>query len=164
MSFLDLLEETPVEAGTTTGGMASSPPETVAVVVPAPAGLSSRRSEAELAQEGLRQIEDSLYEQSSEILSDAFRAPELDGEGQMPEAWLEKYGPDRVEKMTRVARHASLPSKEAPVYLQMAQKTQAAISKARAAAGTGPKVLNMTLVQMPGANVVFPEKELKGTK
>lgn len=159
MSFLDLLEETPAEAGTTASGVASSPPETVAVVVPAPAGLSSRKSEAELAQEGLKAIEDSLYEQSAEVISDALRFAELD-EGQPPPEWVEKFGAQRTEKMARTAQMASLPSKEAPVGLQIAQKTHAAISKARAAAGTGPKVLNMTLVQMPGANVVFPEKEL----
>jgi hypothetical protein len=161
MSFLDLLEETPVEAGTTADAALSFPPAAAgAVVVPAPAGLSSRKSADDLAQEGLRAIEDSLYEQSAEVVSDALRFAELD-EGNMPPEWLEKHGAARAEKMARTAQMASLPSKEAPVGLQIAQKTHAAISKARAAAGTGPKVLNMTLVQMPGANVVFPEKELK---
>ncbi len=159
MSYLDLLEETPADVGVTVVEKSSAPPVIAPIVTSSSAALSPGSPE-ELAQQGLAAIEDSLFEQATEVISDALRFPELD-EGGMPPEWLERYGAKRAEKMARTAQMASMPSKDAPVGLQIAQKTHASIAKARAQAGTGPKTLNMTLVQMPGANVVFPEKELK---
>jgi hypothetical protein len=162
MSFLDLLEDTSVEAGESVDVL---PPLSLADS-PVSVEVLSKRSEDDLAQERLRDIEDSLYEQATTVVSNAlaFTQIEMGEEGaskEVPGEWIAELGYEKAAEKHRTALYALSSSKEAPIGLKLAATVQASITKARAQEKGGPKVLNMTLVQMPGANVKFEEMKVK---
>ncbi len=163
MSFTDLLEDTPVEIEGSVVATDPPPPVAAAIEPSVSAEVVSGRSEDDLAQERLRDIEDSLYEKATTVVADALSFSQIDEENckEVPGEWIAEMGYERAAEKHRTARMALMSSKEAPVGLKLAATVQASITKARAQEKGGPKVLNMTLVQMPGANVVFEEMKVK---
>lgn len=159
MSFLDLLEDTSVEAGESVD---EHPPLSLAGP-PASVEVLSKRSEDDLAQERLRDIEDSLYEQATTVVSNALAFTQIEDPAskEVPGDWIAEMGYEKAAEKHRTALYALASSKEAPIGLKLAATVQASITKARAQEKGGPKVLNMTLVQMPGANVKFEEMKVK---
>ena len=114
MSFLDLLEDTSVEAGESVG--AESPPTALAGP-PASVEVLSKRSEDDLAQERLRDIEDSLYEQATTVVSNALAFTQIEDTAskKVPGEGIAELGYEKAAEKHRTALYALASSKEAPI-------------------------------------------------
>jgi hypothetical protein len=171
MSFLEFIEDS--DSATA----AAVPPSAAVVkgsVVPAvqATGHLVKPSEAPLTKEEiingqLRELENEILVQNLEQIQHAQAwpevAPELDpkDDSLIPEDWVKKHGPKKAKEKYRVARAALLPNKEAPVGLSQAVKVATGIIKARANEKSGPKILNLNLVEMPQVIIQYPETEVK---
>lgn len=114
------------------------------------------------AQAAILQIEDRLLEKNVRIIEAISDAPEVEGPDPPPE-WIEKYGPKEAKRRHRIACHALLNSKQAPVYLDHATKVATGIMKARASrqeAAGGPAI-NIQVVVNGDVNVTaYPTQKV----
>lgn len=125
MSFLDDLDET--------------------ALVPAPAGqLASEKKQIDK----IRQREDAIYEKGLDVVDGYESAAEIEGdEREPPKEWVEELGEKGAKKRLRVAKHALLSKKDAPIYLELTKATVTGIQKAREARGnTTINALNATFL------------------
>lgn len=121
-------------------------------------GKTSRALER---QERISAAEQELYESSLSVLVDASQFGNIDPNltDQPPPDWVERLGTEEAAKRMALCRAAWLPNKDAPSGLQIAKYVVGAFAKARAAA-TQPRALNVTLIQMVGPQVTYPELEI----
>lgn len=173
MSFLDILEE----------GSVVVPPNDVEVVYPpsstsesvAPAQQITGPRKGQLTKE--EEIESNLREMENDLLAEAMKmiqasqqwpkiAKELDPKNpdDIPKEWVEKFGEQGAKEVYRVARAAMMNNADAPTGLKQQVLLATGIMKARAGEKRGPKILNLSLVEMPNVTVNFPETEVKDSK
>lgn len=165
MPLTDLLEED------SAAGLSPPLPVAEASVVPAavPTGQLQPTRE-ELVNEQLRELENELLTQSLEQIRDAQAWPEVakeldpKDESEIPEEWVRQHGKKKAKEKFRVARASLLSQKDAPVGLKQSVQVATGIIKARAHEKTGPKILNLQLVEMPQVIVQYPETEVKDRK
>lgn len=103
-----------------------------------------------------------IFLDSAQVLEDALAARELDVDADgPPEEWIRDLGEKEAKRRFRMAQAGWLNAKEAPVVIKVAKELLVGISKAMAADNSGPKVLNLQVVNMPQtANLPeFPEIE-----
>lgn len=132
-------------------------PPPVAQIVPAQDDVE-RLKEQRLAR--MKSIEDDIFGRCATIMQDALAFRDIDPQMTEPPAeWLQEMSPEEARKRFRVAQMATLSRKEAPVAIELASKMLAGIVKARSMDKQGPRVLNMTFVNMEG--VVPNYKEVK---
>lgn len=153
MSFIDELEDAPLVV----------PPSDVEVVPATKAHLTHE----EEVESNLRDMENTLLEQALTQIGASQKWPEIakeldpKDEADIPEEWIAEFGKKKAKEMYRVARAAMMPNADAPIGLKQQVLLATGIIKARSGEKRGPKILNMTLVEMPNVQVVFPEKEVK---
>lgn len=100
------------------------PPEKVPL--PRDTSLAQRRAD------GIREIEDKLYTESLNVIANALKADEIDGdETEPPAEWVEEMGAKAAKKAHRTARDIRLPASVRPGHIDLAQKLVAGIAKAR---------------------------------
>jgi hypothetical protein len=139
-------------------------PQSTGQLIPAP---KSTLTQEEQVQSALRELENEILQESLEHISHAQAwaeiAKELDpkDEAEIPEEWIAKYGEKVAKKRYRIARAATMKSADAPVALKENARVAIGILKARAHEKTGPRILNLSLVEMPNAIIQFPEQEVK---
>lgn len=139
-------------------------PASIAAILPASAGpVLTERTSAELQQDRLREIEDSLLTQSLSVIDDtlAFRdiAPE---DTDPPPEWILQYGKKEAMKRFRLAKAGWATKKDAPSGAAAAERVAVGIIKARATEKAGPKSLNIAVVQIAiGTPQTFPEREIE---
>lgn len=168
-SFLEF-----IDSDSATAAVGPSPPTTavvkgdVAPVVQATGHLVSKElTREEIINGQLRDLENEILVQSLEQIQHAQSWPEVakeldpKDEADIPEDMVKKHGKEKAKKVFRVARAAMLPNKEAPVGLTLAAKVATGIIKARSNEKTGPKILNLNLVEMPQVVIQYPETEVK---
>ena len=111
-------------------------------------------------EERLKHIEDELLERNMNIVRDVAAFREIDPTSdEPPEAWVLEHGREEAIKRHRVARAAWMSQTEAPIAIRIAKDIAIGITKARAAEKTGPRQLNVQVVQMPSTiNVNFGEE------
>lgn len=159
-TLLDLLEED--------SATAVSPPLPVveASVVPAAVNTGQLTREEQI-DSALRELENSILQKSLEQIEAGISwpkvAPELGEEEDVPEEFKKRYG-DKALENYRVARANLMSAKNAPVGLKQNVAVATGIIKARAHEKSGPKILNMNLVEMPLVQINFPETEVKDRK
>lgn len=146
MDFSEMLEEEPV----------------VEVVRPAPKPIVlPPKSQYAM----LRSIEDELNLDAVDKLRGASFFSKIDPEETTPPRdWVKEIGKKAAEERLRLAKMALMPKKDVPYGLMLAESTHAGIVKARAIEKTGPRTLNMMLVQMPAAAVDYPRLEVEERK
>jgi hypothetical protein len=141
-----------------------------ASVVPSSGESGQALTREELINEQLRELENELLAQSLEQIRDAQAWPEVaveldpKDENEIPKDWVEKHGKKKAKEKFRVARASMMSQKDAPVGLKQNIQLATGIIKARAHEKTGPKILNINLVEMPHVTVQFPETEVKDRK
>lgn len=100
----------------------------------------------------LRAIEDRLLEDNMDILVGAGRAARLtqadltDPQAGPPTEWVEEFGVERADAVFTAAKQAWNNSKDAPVFLGMAQKTVQSIIKSRSTQLAAPTTLNVAII------------------
>ncbi len=100
----------------------------------------------------LRAIEDQLLTDSMDVLTGALRAAKLskedleDPNGMPPPSWIEEFGIDRATAVFTSAKQAWNNSKNAPVFLNMAQNTVKSIIKSRSTQMAAPTTLNVAII------------------
>lgn len=96
----------------------------------------------------LRALEDQLLEQSLTIVKDTMHFRDIEpGTTEPPAEWVDADQDDQTKRL-RVANAAWLSKKDAPVGLALAKEVSIGIIKARATEKSGPKVLNLNVVNM----------------
>lgn len=125
---------------------------------------------AKTAMERLQEVQNEILVENLRIIEDVthFRdinPPHLDKDGNIveptiPEAWVAQLGPEEAEKRMRVAKASWMSAKEAPVALAIAKSVVVGITKALATAQTGPKVLNVAVVQMTAPLPAFKVRDM----
>lgn len=162
MGILDFLEED--------SAASTSPPPLVEVltsVVPAPQVTGQLLTREEQVDSHLRELENNLLENALTQLNAAQKwaevLVELDPEDvkQIPQKWIDELGEEKAREQYRIARAASMPSAKAPAQVKENAKLAVGILKARAHEKTGPRILNLNLVEMPNVVLKFPEQEVK---
>lgn len=110
----------------------------------------------------LAQRQRKIFEESAEVLETALLAREIDPmEPEPPNEWVLRWGEKEAARRYRVACSAWQNAKQAPVLLKLAKEAFVGISKALAEDKSGPRVLNLQIVAMPGTSAVpmFPEQD-----
>ena len=96
----------------------------------------------------LHQLEDSMREESFDIVSGVLKFSEIEPDTEtIPPAWVREYGPDRAIKMFRLAKYGQMSAKEAPVAIKVAAQVCASIIKAKGGE-LNNRPLNLTLVKV----------------
>ncbi len=120
---------------------------------------------AQQKQVALRRIEDQLLDDVTGIMSGVLKAADIPDEDEgVPPEWVAQYGQKEAEKRHRLARYGKMSRKEAPVALFLAQGVHSSIIKARSTEKAGNRVLNVTMVNFPKANVEYPRRKLDAEK
>jgi len=165
-SFLEFIEDSDSAAG--------SPPPVKGDVAPVVqvTGHLLKPSEVPLTREEiingqLRELENEILVQNLEQIQHAQSWPEVakeldpKDEADIPEEWVKTHGKKKAKEKFRVARAAMMSQKEAPVGLKQAVQVATGIIKARSHEKTGPRILNLNLVEMPQVVIQYPETEVK---
>lgn len=162
-TFLDFIENE--------DSAAVSPPSVAeASVVPAVETTGQLSTREEEINSQLRELENELLAQSLGQVRDGLAWPEVakeldpKDETEIPEEWVQQLGKKKAREKFRVARANILPAKDAPMGLKQSVQLATGIIKARAHEKTGPKILNINLVEMPQMVVQYPETEVKDRK
>lgn len=96
----------------------------------------------------LQQLEDSMREESFDIVSGVLKFSEIEPNTEtIPPAWVREYGPDRAIKMFRLAKYGQMSAKEAPVAIKVAAQVCGSIIKAKGGE-LNNRPLNLTLVKV----------------
>ena len=121
-------------------------------------GLSEKQA---VKHKKIKAIEDELFDESVGVLRGMMSAAQIDWESdEPPEEWVEQMGPDAARRKFQLAKAALLPKKDAPVLLELAQKTVLGIMKSRARDRDHGHQLNVTVelsVPMPDFDVIEVE-------
>lgn len=113
----------------------------------------------------LRKMEDQIYEESAEIMRGVMRAHKVADElTETPPEWIAEHGKEKADEMFRLARYGKMSRKDAPVSLFLAQGTLSSIVKARSTEKAGARVLNVTMVQFPQAQIEYPRKKVESER
>jgi hypothetical protein len=95
------------------------------------------------------QVEEKLYVEATEILSDTFAAREVKPDTEVPPAeWLERMTPAQAEQKLLIARAGWLPMKESPAFVQTARAFAVGRMKSEASKRAGNRTLNVQYVTM----------------
>jgi hypothetical protein len=141
-------------------------PVSLEPAVPVARSVVSRKRELtfeERKQQELQAIQDSLLEDSLNILSASLKFADMDPEeieaGLMPAEWVKKYGQAGAEKLVRICRYSLMSKKNAPVGLDVARTVAMGILKATAVEKSARRVLNVQVVQLAVDKAEYPEEE-----
>lgn len=122
--------------------------------------LVEQKAVVEDKQSALRGLEDELLEQSLTTMRSAlkFASVPFGGgiDGEVPDDIKLAFG-DKAPEIYRTMKAAQMPTKDAPVGLGLAQKTAAAIIRARSAEKAQPTALNLA-VQVVVSHPQFERK------
>jgi hypothetical protein len=111
----------------------------------------------DIFQQELKGLESELYKESVEVAQDSLAFREIDpDEEQCPPEWIEKYGRKRALARFRTAKGGWMSRSEAPAAIDVAGRLVGFMAKARAMEKAGPRILNMTMVEMAGPVNIFP--------
>lgn len=111
--------------------------------------------------EKFRLLEDEILSEATDIIQGAMSFHKIDPTAkEPPDEWVKSLGRERATERFRLAQYALMNAKEAPVGLKMATAVHGSIVKARSTEKAGARPLNVMLVQMPAANVKYPELEV----
>ncbi len=148
-----------------------SPPSTASEASVVPAAVNTGQlTREEQVDSYLREIENNILQKGLEQIEAGFSWPEIaeeldpKDESAIPADWVQKHGMKKAKELYRIARASTMSSKDAPVGLKQNVQVVTGIIKARAHEKTGPKILNMNLVEMPLIQINFPETEVKERK
>ena len=109
----------------------------------------------------IQELEDEVHEEAATIIADALAFADLpEGAEHPPDEWIDKYGPERAQKRFNVAKYAQCTPKNAPVGLRIANNALVGMAKAKAHRKSGPRTLNMIVVQMTGPVPQYDELEV----
>lgn len=120
------------------------------------------QGKSQLARDKLQEIQDSLLERSLGVVQDAMTFAEVkeDSEAPPPE-WIDELGYERAWSRWRMAKAAWRNGRDAPVGLKVAAQVATGILKAKAQEKSGPKTLNVALVNWAGPLPQFPEQDFE---
>ena len=110
----------------------------------------------------LQRLEDDLLERAMNIVDGSMAFSEIDpADEQPPKEWIAEFGEEGARRRMRVARASWMNAKEAPVGIKVAAQVAVGIMRANAQKNTGPKVLNIAVVQMTAPLPQFEEREIE---
>lgn len=133
--------------------------EVVAVAPRRPEGLSQK------AFDEIKSVEDGLLEKAEAIVGGVMSFADIDPDAEgPPKSWVDELGIEAAVKKFRLAQAGRLSSSAAPVGIKVATAVQATIMKARAMEKSGPKLLNVQLVQMSAPLPEFPRRIVESNK
>jgi len=115
----------------------------------------------------VEQVVDQLFQESASIVASAMRFADIEGdEDDPPEQWIEQLGEKEAKKALRIAKFAQIPSKNAPIALEMAQKVLTGLIRAKMDRPAEGRPINIQIVQFEKERIEFPEVILdeKGKK
>lgn len=142
-------------------------PESELVPMPSLSAIAADAHAATIAKadRGLKGIEDRMFEQSAGIVEDMLSFRDIDpGAEEPPESWVRALGSEEAWRRLRVAKASWLSAAKAPVALSLATKTAAAIMKARATLGQGPRELNLQVQFIHAPMADYPTKKVGGDR
>lgn len=102
----------------------------------------------------IKQFEDEILEDALGVVSAAISFGDITGpehdEDDIPQRWLDRCDGNREEaaKRMRIAKSAWLPKNVSPTALDMSTKISSSIIKARSVEKGGPRVLNISFVNL----------------
>jgi hypothetical protein len=109
----------------------------------------------------IRSLEEEIHEESADVIRDALAFADIPPDAEEPPyEWVKELGMERAWKRFRTVKYALCNLKEAPVALRIAKDTLVGMAKARASEKSGPRTLNMVVVQMTGTLPQFGEVEV----
>lgn len=112
----------------------------------------------QVREQTMKSLEAELFLESMQIVSDMNKFREIDpGQEEPPEAWTAELGYKAAKERLRSANAGWMSKKEAPIAVQVAQAVVIGISRSRATEKTGPRTLNVQVVQMSAPLPQFPE-------
>lgn len=113
----------------------------------------------EILVENLRIIEDVTHFRDIEP-QQVVEGVLIDGTTEPPQEWIDQVGEVEAKKRLRIARAAWMNAKDAPVGLAIAKSVVVGITKALATVSSGPKVLNVAVVQMTAPLPQFKVRDM----
>lgn len=127
----------------------------LAEIVPAPIRAVSQHAR-------LERIQDDLLERSLAVVDGSVSFADIEpGALEPPPEWIEQYGHEGAMRRLRVARASWMNAKEAPVGIKVAAQVAVGILRAKAQEKSGPKTLNIAVVQMTAPLPQFEEREIE---
>ena len=106
----------------------------------------------------LRSLEADLFLESMQIVADSFKFREIEpNQKEPPEEWVQELGYKKAKERLHSAQAGWMSKKDSPVAVQVAQAVVIGISRSRATEKSGPKTLNVQVVQMSAPLPQFPE-------
>lgn len=108
----------------------------------------ARRDSVARIKDELREVEDAILKKSSTTIDAALDWATVAGMKGPPREWVEQYGPVEAQKRFVVAQSALCKRSEAPVGLDIAQRTMLGIVRARATERDVDRPLNVQLIQI----------------
>lgn len=123
--------------------------------------LEQRRHKSTERQDGLRKLEDELLEKSLETMRAALSFASIPFDAtEVPEDLVWAFGEQRAGEIFRTMKAAQMCAKDAPVGLLLAQRTSAAIIRARSMEKAAPSQLNVA-IQVVQSAPLFEEMDVE---
>lgn len=115
-----------------------------------------------MAHDRLQEIQDQLLQKSLEVVGAAMAFSDIEEDSTAPpDAWIAELGQDSAHARWRLAKAAWRTGRDAPVGIKLASQMAVGILKAKAVEKTGPKTLNVALVNWTGPLPQFPEQDFE---
>lgn len=128
-------------------------------------GMTLREYEKEQGElrrhEQLTSMQDELFAGSMKNIRAMSMAAEINPEDPtIPDHWIQKFGAEDATIMHRVAMAGWQNKKNAPVFLDTDKAVVLGIIRAKATEKSGPKHLNVSVVNMTAPPMMFPEMDV----
>lgn len=126
--------------------------------------LPAKKDERTQAMERIQALEDRLFGEAMEIVSDINRFREIDPSAEEPpESWVREVGLRKAQMRLRVAKAAWMSARDAPVALKTVTQLAVGILKVKSAertAGSG-KTFNAVVVNLVNEPMpAYPKQEV----
>jgi hypothetical protein len=125
-------------------------------------GMTLKEYEADERHKQMLTIQDELFVEHMKVMRDIGMSRDVNPEDpSIPDAWVQKYGFAEAEKMHRVAVAGWATKKDAPVFVDVSKSVVLGIIRAKATEKSGPRHLNVNVVNMTAPPILFPEMEVE---
>jgi hypothetical protein len=106
-------------------------------------------------------LQDQLFAEHMKVMRDIGMSREINPDDPaIPDEWLQRFGQEEATKMHRVAVAGWQNKKDAPCFVDVSKSVVLGIIRAKATEKTGPRQLNVNVVNMTAPPMVFPEMEV----